>query len=296
MPYAVSNGIKLYYEEVGKGKPLIFVHEFGSDIREWEQQISWFSREYRCIAYNARGYVPSDVPNNPEQYGYKHSVEDIANLIRFLKIEKAHVVGLSMGAYAALVFGLLYPEMALSIVAAGVGSGAMPEHRKDFASAANNIADKFIKEGSEIVGEELGLGSSRIQLKNKDPRAWQKFVNHLKEHSAEGSSFTMKQYQALRPSLFDFKDDFNKMKVPVLLFLGDEDELCLDINLFLKRNIPASGLHIYPRTGHAINLEEPAFFNSQVHSFLTSVERGHWKQRDKRSDPSQGTTLGLTNE
>ena len=78
MPYAVSNGIKLYYEEVGKGKPLIFVHEFGSDIREWEQQISWFSREYRCIAYNARGYVPSDVPNSPEQYGYKHSVEDIA--------------------------------------------------------------------------------------------------------------------------------------------------------------------------------------------------------------------------
>ena len=93
-----------------------------------------------------------------------------------------------------------------------------------------------------------------------------------------------------------FLDDFNKMKVPVLLFLGDEDELCLDINLFLKRNIPASGLHIYPRTGHAINLEEPAFFNSQVHSFLTSVERGHWKQRDKRSDPSQSTTLGLTNE
>ena len=68
MPYASSNGVKLYYEESGSGNPIIFVHEFGSDLREWEQQMRWFSREYRCIAYNARGYIPSDVPSDPEQY------------------------------------------------------------------------------------------------------------------------------------------------------------------------------------------------------------------------------------
>ena len=104
MPYASSNGVKLYYEESGRGKPIIFVHEFGSDLREWEQQIRWFSREYRCIAYNARGYTPSDVPSNPEQYGYKHSVDDIANFMQDLKIDKAHIVGLSMGAYACLLY------------------------------------------------------------------------------------------------------------------------------------------------------------------------------------------------
>ena len=296
MPYASSNGVKLYYEESGRGKPIIFVHEFGSDLREWEQQIRWFSREYRCIAYNARGYIPSDVPSNPEQYGYKHSVDDIANFMQDLKIDKAHIIGLSMGAYAALIFGLFYPNMAHSLVVSGVGSGAMPEHRKGFAEAANNIADKFINEGSESVADVLGLGSSRVQLMNKDPRGWKEFIEHLKEHSAEGSALTMRQYQALRPSLFDFEKDLKKMSIPVLLALGDEDELCLEVNLFLKRQIRTAGLWICPRTGHAINLEEPAAFNAAVQSFLSSVERGHWTQRDARSDPSHGANLGLTNE
>jgi len=296
MPYASSNGVKLYYEESGNGKPIIFVHEFGSDLREWEQQIRWFSREYRCIAYNARGYSPSDVPTDSDQYGYKHSVDDIANFMKDLKIDKAHIVGLSMGAYAALIFGLFYPNMAHSLVVAGVGSGAMPEHRQNFAEAANNIADKFINEGSELVADVLGLGSSRVQLKNKDPRGWKEFVDHLKEHSAEGSALTMRQYQARRPSLFDFEKEFKEMNIPVLLVLGDEDELCLEVNLFLKRQISTAGLWICPRTGHAINLEEPAAFNAAVQSFLSSVERGHWGQRDERSDPSHGTNLGLTNE
>ena len=172
----------------------------------------------------------------------------------------------------------------------------MPEHRKSFAEAANTIADKFINKGSESVADVLGLGSSRVQLMNKNPRGWKEFVDHLKEHSAEGSALTMRQYQALRPSLFDFEEDLKKMSIPVLLVIGDEDELCLEVNLFLKRQIRTAGLWICPRTGHAINLEEPAAFNASVQSFLSSVERGHWTQRDERSDPSHGANLGLTNE
>ena len=64
MPYIKSKGVKLYFEETGKGYPIVFVHEFGSDLREWEQQVRYFSREYRCITFNARGYPPSDVPKN----------------------------------------------------------------------------------------------------------------------------------------------------------------------------------------------------------------------------------------
>ena len=62
MPYADSGGVRLYYEEVGKGTPIVFVHEFADDLRSWEPQMRYFSRRYRCIAYNARGYPPSDVP------------------------------------------------------------------------------------------------------------------------------------------------------------------------------------------------------------------------------------------
>ena len=118
MPMVDAGGVKLYYEETGSGYPIVFVHEFGSDLREWETQVRYFSRAYRCIAYNARGYPPSDVPESLDQYGWEFAVEDVAAVMRGLEIERAHLVGLSMGGYAVLQFGLRYPEMASAIVAA----------------------------------------------------------------------------------------------------------------------------------------------------------------------------------
>ena len=283
MQYVKSNKIKLYYEETGKGYPIIFVHEFGSDLREWEQQVRHFSREYKCITFNARGYPPSEVPEDAKQYGYKHSVDDIANLMKELKINNAHIIGLSMGAYAALLFGLKYKKMAKSLVIAGVGSGAIPQHRKGFFSMANELADEFIKKGSKKAASIISNSGSRIQLKNKDLRGWLEFKKHLEEHSNIGSALTMQQYQALRPSLMDFENKFKRMNIPVLLAVGDEDELCLEINIYLKRQIKTSGLWICSRTGHAINLEEPAAFNREVQNFLSTVERGNWLKRDKES-------------
>ncbi|HUY26897.1 MAG TPA: alpha/beta hydrolase [Candidatus Binataceae bacterium] len=79
------------------------------------------------------------------------------------------------------------------------------------------------------------------------------------------------------------------MTVPILLVVGDEDEPCLDTNFFLKRTIPSAGLWIVPRTGHAVNLEEPGAFNSAVEEFFGTVERRKWMLRDSRSLP--GDTL-----
>ena len=110
MPYVEATGAKLYFEESGYGYPIIFIHEFASDIRGWEAQVRYFSRSYRCISYNARGYPPSDVPEDASLYRWQFAVDDIAAVMRDLKIERAHLVGLSMGGYAALQFGLRYPE------------------------------------------------------------------------------------------------------------------------------------------------------------------------------------------
>lgn len=126
MPHVDAQGARLYVQETGRGYPIIFVHEFGADHREWETQVRYFSRAYRCITYNARGYPPSDVPEDPELYGWEFSVEDIAAVMRGTGIDRAHVVGLSMGGYAALQFGLRYPGKASAIVAAGAGSGSPP--------------------------------------------------------------------------------------------------------------------------------------------------------------------------
>ncbi|WP_050992085.1 MFS transporter [Bradyrhizobium yuanmingense] len=106
MPYIDAAGVNLYFEEAGEGHPIIFLHELGSDSREWETQVRYFSRAYRCITFNARGYAPSDVPDDPTLYGWELAVNDIAAVMRGLVVEHAHLVGLSMGGYAALQFGL----------------------------------------------------------------------------------------------------------------------------------------------------------------------------------------------
>ena len=283
MPYAQSDGAKLYYEQTGTGYPIIFVHEFAADHREWETQIRWFSREYRCITFNARGYPPSEVPEDDRAYGQDHAADDIAAVLRHLQIDRAHVVGLSMGAFATLHFGLRHAAMASALVVAGGGSGAPKADRQNFKTQSEAMAARFLSEGSKKLAPEMGLSPTRVQLQIKDPRSWAEFVAHVGEHSAVGSANTLRNYQALRPSLYDLTDQLRRLTVPTLLVVGDEDEPCLEANLFLKRTIPTAGLWIVPRTGHAVNLEEPAAFNAAVQSFFSTVERGRWGLRDPRT-------------
>ena len=278
MPYVEAAGAKLYFEESGYGYPIIFIHEFASDIRGWEAQVRYFSRSYRCISYNARGYPPSDVPEDASLYRWQFAVDDIAAVMRNLKIERAHLVGLSMGGYAALQFGLRYPEKASAIVAASVGSGSHPSQRDAWLRETSVLARIFIEHGMVSMSERMARGPARIQLKYKDQKSWREFIVRLRQHSALGMSNTMARCQALRPSLHDLRNQFLETKVPVLLAVGDEDVRCLETSLMLKSTLPNAGLWICPNTGHAINLEEPFAFNAQIENFLGAVERGSWRR------------------
>jgi pimeloyl-ACP methyl ester carboxylesterase len=291
MPYVDAAGTKLYFEESGYGYPIIFIHEFTSDIRGWEAQIRHFSRAYRCIAYNARGYPPSDIPEDAALYGWDFAVNDIAAVMRGLAIERAHVVGLSMGGYAALQFGLRYPEKASAIVAAAVGSGSLPSQRDAWLKETSVLARVFIEHGMGALAERMARGPARIQLKYKDRRSWQDCLDRLRRHSPQGMSNTMARCQALRPSLHDLRGQFMGMTIPVLLAVGDEDAPCLETNLMLKSALPNAGLWICPNTGHAINLEEPGAFNAQVETFIGAVERGSWRRGYPKTEIESAWTL-----
>ena len=105
----VDDGVNIHYEESGQGLPLVFVHEFAGDHRSWHLQMRFFSRRYRAIAFNARGYPPSDVPDDVKAYSQERAADDIRGVLDGLKIAKAHVCGLSMGGYSTLHFGLRAP-------------------------------------------------------------------------------------------------------------------------------------------------------------------------------------------
>ena len=198
-------------------------------------------------------------------------------------MDRAHVVGLSMGGFATLHFGLACPERARSLVVAGVGYGAEPDQRERFRSEADTTTRILRTEGMAAWAGSYALGPTRVQLQNKDPRGWQEFAGMLAEHSATGSAHTQQGVQKERPSLFDLEDAMKELRVPTLVVTGDEDWPCLIPSVFMKRTIPSAGLLVVPNTGHAVNLEEPAAFNAGLADFFAQVDAGRWPMRDPRA-------------
>ena len=284
MPYVTADdGVKIYYEETGKGFPIVFVHEFAGDFRSYETQVRYFVRRYRCVAYNARGYPPSDVPDDEQAYSRERARDDVRAVLEGLRIDQAHIVGISMGGFATLHFGMTYPSRACSLVVAGCGYGAEPAKRAQFQAEVEAAAARFESLGMAAAADSYALGATRVQLQNKDPRGWAEFRRMLTEHSARGSALTLRGVQKGRPSLFELVEQMKAIRVPILIVAGDEDDPCIEASILMKRTIPSAALVMLPRSGHAINLEEPALFNQFLEQFFHQVESGRWQLRDPRS-------------
>ena len=277
MPRARVNGVQLYYESTGEGFPLVLAHEFAGDFRSWEPQVRYFSRRYRVITYNARGYPPSEVPTEEAAYTQEMAVEDLRGLLEHLGIEKAHIGGLSMGGSLALNFGLAHPEMAESLIIAAAGSGST-----DVDAWRENVAQRSrgMEEQGMAFMDDYSQGEARVQLRRKDPRGYREFADQFLSHSSLGSALTFRGIQGKRPPVFALEEQMRELTLPTLIMLGDEDDPCVEPSIFMKRCISTSGLVMFPQSGHAINLEDPDLFNRSVQDFLTAVETGSWARRE----------------
>lgn len=279
MPYvSAPDGFRLYYEEAGSGTPVIFVHEYAGDWRTWEPQMRHFSRLHRCITFSQRGYLPSDVPTDPAQYSQDIQRDDVIAVLDHLKIDKAHIVGHSMGAATALHVGIHYPERCLSVTAAGCGYGSSPDTAVVEATreASCETAKMFETEDFAAAAAKYADGATRQTHKNKDPRGFAEFARMLAEHSPVGHAMTMRNVQARRPTLWEMEADLKKFSLPLLVLVGDEDDWCVDGSIYLKRTAPTAGLVVIPRSGHTITSEEPAAFNAALADLIAAAEAGRW--------------------
>ena len=287
MMITAPDGIRLHVEEVGEGTPVLFIHEFGGNHASWEPQLRFFARRHRCITYAARGYPPSDVPGELERYSQAIAAADAVAVLDGLGIARAHIVGLSMGGFCTLHVGLRTPERALSLVVAGAGYGTEKQHEAYFRGVSLEVADKFETLGARQFAPVYAEAAARVQFQAKDPRGWAEFAARLATHDSRGAALTMRGVQARRPSFWDLEAELRALLVPTLIVVGDEDDHCLQPGIFLKQTIPASGLAVLPKTGHTLNLEEPALFNTLVAEFLAQVEAGRWLPRDARAVASE---------
>jgi pimeloyl-ACP methyl ester carboxylesterase len=279
MPHVgAADGTRLYYEAVGSGTPVVFVHEYAGDYRTWEPQLRYFGRSYRCVTYSQRGYPPSDIPGDPTRYGQDIARADVIALMDALGMAKAHVVGHSMGAYTALHVGIRDPQRCLSITAAGCGWGSLPDpaQRDAMKAIAAETGRMFAEQGIAAAAASYADAPMRQTHKHKDPRGWAEFARMLAEHSAEGQAHTMLNLQRTRPTLWEMEGELKALNVPLLVIVGDEDHPCLEGSLFLKRTVPTAGLLVVPRSGHTITSEEPAVFNAALAELFAAAEAGRW--------------------
>lgn len=279
MPYADRDGVKIYYEETGAGAPILFLHEYGGDKRSWEPQVRHFSRDHRCIVMCSRGYPPSDVPEDESLYGQDHANADAVAVLDAAGLAEATVIGLSMGAYTGLRLAIHHPDRVTALVAASGGAGSPREQQKVFHDEAYARSEEYLEAG-RMLADPFANGPTRTQLKRKDIRGWTEFRDQLAEHPAIGAAYTLRHVQGERPSLYDFEAEFNACQVPTLLMVGDEDDVCLDVNVWLKRAMPTAGLRVFPKSGHLINLEDPATFNAEIDDFLKQTRAGVWPVRE----------------
>lgn len=279
MPEATINGVRLHYEVQGDGFPLIFCHEFAGSGRSWKLQGDFSRSKYRVITFNARGYPPSEVPADPSHYRQEHAIEDLRGLLDHLGIAQAHVAALSMGSSMALNFALSHPQRVRSLALAGIGTGSVdPEV---FRARVRMFADRVEKEGMNGMAD-YPRSPERMQLLRKHPERWREFRDQFMNQSPAGTAMVLRGVLGKRPTIFELEARLRTLDIPTLVLVGDEDTPCLEPSLFLKRTMPRAGLAMFPRSGHAINLEEPELFNRLTMNFLDAVERGEW------AGPGQG--------
>jgi pimeloyl-ACP methyl ester carboxylesterase len=271
-----ADGTRLYFEEAGSGTAIVLVHEYAGDYRTWEPQVRYFSRLHRCVTFSARGYPPSDVPEDGKRYSQDIARSDVVAVMNALGIEKAHIVGHSMGAYTALHVGIRNPERCLSLTAAGCGWGSNPVERDASKALVVDIARMFREDGIAVAAARYADFPMRQAFKHKDPRGWSEFARMLAEHSAIGSALTMLHVQLERPTLWEMEADLKRLQVPLLVIVGDEDDACLDGSLLMKRSAPQAALCVIPRAGHTVTSEEPAAVNAALADLFAAVEAGRW--------------------
>ena len=279
MAYTESNGVRLYYEEVGKGVPVVFVHEYSGDLWSWEGQIQHFSRRYHCIAFNARGYPPSDVPAAVSKYSQANAVEDVRAVMRAAGVRRAHIVGCSMGSQTTLSFGLAHPQMALSLTLIGIGTGSDPANQAEFRRDTEAKARLYEEGGLAEVLKRVRKAPNRVQLAQKNPRAFEAFCRKFMQHSALGCANIARGVQMRRAPLQSLERKLAALRVPVHVIVGDEDPGAVTAGVYIKRVCPAARLTVAPATGHLVNLEEPALVNQLSESFWSLIEAKRWRPR-----------------
>ena len=274
MPLERVNAADLYYESTGEGVPVVLCHEFAGDMRAWEPQVRFLARRYRVVAYNYRGYPPSDVPEDPGAYSPDGLVADLLGLLDGLGLDRVHLAGLATGGNLVLNFAIAHPGRVRSLIVAGAGAGTVD--RAAWLAAAERFADDIARDGAEGIVANVAEAPQRVIFRTKDPRGWHDFVDGMRRLSPGGAEHVMREVLIPRLPVFELADGIRRLEVPILVMCGDQDAPAFEPSRFIRDTAPHAGLAVLPMCGHTLICEEPETFNRVAGEFLAAVDAGRW--------------------
>ncbi len=264
MPVVNINGVKLNYEVAGQGETVIFLHGYTGSTQDWENQIPALSPKYRVIALDNRGHGKSAAPSREEEYSMPVFTDDVFALLKVLDIKKCCLVGHSLGGFIALQFALKYPDMLASLVLVDTSSGQFYRD-PDFAQLRQKLDELARTQGMEAAFEyDAANNPQRIARFQKHPELREVSRCKVLMTSVDGYIYAPRaigQWPPVTPRL-------SEIKVPTLIYWGDEDLPFSEPARILKRGIAGSELVTVKGVGHSPHEEAPGVFNEALFKFL----------------------------
>ncbi len=261
---AEINGINIDYRDEGSGLAVIFIHGFPLNQTMWDEQVAALKDRFRTITVDLRGFGQSDVPGGP--YLMSQMADDVRELMRVLRLDRAVLVGLSMGGYVSLAFYRKYPEAVGALVLAdtrAVSDSAEGRERR------MKSAEKALASGSSAIADDMvpvALGATTLKDRPE-------VVRRMREIAESSPPEALAAAQRGMAERLDSRDLLAAIDFPVLVICGEEDTLTpLAESEALNRAIRGSKLVVIPEAGHLSNMEQGELFNAALIEFLDSIE------------------------
>lgn len=262
--YQRLDGGRLYYEVIGDGEPLVMFHAFTLHSGMWDGQVDAFAPHHLVVRFDLRGFGRSSVPTGP----YRHT-DDVKTLLDGLGIEKAHLLGLSMGGGIAIDFALAYPERSLSLIVADGNVGGFKHWSEEFNRSFEELYSCAREQGIEAA-RQVWLQHPMFRPALTDPDVERRLAALIDDYS--GWHFLNDDPQSPAPPAIERLGD---IRMPSLVMIGEDDLQEFQEMSRLLGDLP--GLRKRVRidgAGHMSNLEAPEVFDREVLEFLGGLRDG----------------------
>jgi pimeloyl-ACP methyl ester carboxylesterase len=256
------NGINIHYHDEGEGLPVIFIHAFALNQTMWQEQVAALKNQYRCITLDLRGFAHSGVV---EQTSINQMASDVRQLMQALAIDKAVLVGLSMGGYIAFAFYRQFKEAVQALVFADTRATADTDEAR---ANRRRSAEKALREGATAIADETTpklLGDTTLAT-NPD------LVKRVHSIQAANSPVGIAAAQNAMAERADATDLLSQIHCPTLVIVGSEDKLTPPAEAeVIQQGIRNAKLMVIENSGHLSNMETPAKFNKILQEFLQTL-------------------------